>query len=151
MVTKVFLIKTILWIGWLCWHLLPTHSSWPRWKFPFLQKEVEVRRTANGPDGVAGDGSVVKNPIPTPRRITHDTAPTLHCAAHIALNKVFSLWRACCSVRNMYNMSYHFSNAGCVDSTGKKAPTARNPRKFAFIICRRIFNKYYSLFSSSVI
>ena len=55
------------------------------------------------------------------------------------------------SVRNMYNMSYHFSSAGCVDSTGKKAPTARNPRKFAFIICRRIFNKYYSLFSFSVI
>ena len=32
------------------------------------------RRTANGPDGVAGDGSVVKNPIQTPRRITRNSA-----------------------------------------------------------------------------
>ena len=34
------------------------------------------RRTANGPDGVAGDGSVVKNPIQTPRRITRNSAAT---------------------------------------------------------------------------
>ena len=32
------------------------------------------RRTANGPDGVAGDGLVVKNPIQTPRRITRNSA-----------------------------------------------------------------------------